>query len=115
MTLIVYKNNSIAVLRTPSLVTLDLTKTNWMTNSDESGGEITCVHIDEYTEGVKSFLYIGTSEGFLHVIEVSPFGMIRICDYSLSTADVELPSSMGITAVLSVLHLFVFITTDTFM
>mmetsp|Transcript_3693 Transcript_3693/g.3844 ORF Transcript_3693/g.3844 Transcript_3693/m.3844 type:complete len:1029 (-) Transcript_3693:1985-5071(-) len=101
MTLIAYKNNSIAVLRTPSLVTLDLKKTNWMTNSDESGGEITCVHIDEYTEGVNTFLYIGTSEGFLHVIEVSPFGIIRICNYSLSIADVELPSSMGITAVLS--------------
>jgi hypothetical protein len=108
MCLVVYKNNNIAVLRTPSLFTMGFTKSNWMTNSDESGGEITCVHVDEYTEGEKTFVYVGTSEGFLHVIEVSPFGMIRICDYSISTADVELPSDMGVTAVLSVPHYLCF-------
>lgn len=106
--LAVYKNNSVAVLRTPSLVIVDVTQSNWMTNSDESGGEITCVHVDEYTEGTKTFVYIGTSEGNLYVIEVSAFGMIRICDYSLSTTDVELPSDMRITALLSVTASFVF-------
>jgi hypothetical protein len=80
---------------------------NWIPNSDESidvDVEISCIHVDKYSEkSVQSFVYIGTTEGDLYVISISILsGLIRICDYSVSTKDITLSSRMRITAILTV-------------
>jgi hypothetical protein len=105
MCLIVYDNSSIAILRLPSLEFTDTLKKNWMTNSEEFlDTEISSIHVDDYTEGtLRTFVYLGTSLGDVHVIEVAAAGSVRIIDYTLTFRDVELSGPMRVSAILSVL------------
>ena len=104
MCLVIYADSSLAVFKLPCLELLDTTSANWMTNSDEFGEvDISCVHVDEYTEkNLKTFVYIGTDLGDVHVLDISPKGSIKICDYTISCRDVELACQMRVTAILSV-------------
>ena len=104
MCLVIYADSSLAVFKLPCLELLDTTSANWMTNSDEFGEvDISCVHVDEYTEkNLKTFVYIGTDLGDVHVLDISPRGSIKICDYTISCRDVELACQMRVTAILSV-------------
>ena len=102
--LVVYNDSSLAVLTLPSLELRDTLKGNWMTNSDEfPDAEISSIHVDGFAEGnQKTFVYIGTSLGDVHVLDVASSGSVRICDYTLTFRDVELPFAMRVSAILSV-------------
>lgn len=104
MCLVIYSDSSLAVFKLPCLELLDTLSANWMTNSDEFGEvDISCVHVDEYTEkNLKTFVYVGTDLGDVHVLDISPKGSIKICDYTISCPDVELSCQMRVTAILSV-------------
>jgi hypothetical protein len=104
--LVVYDDNSLAVFRLPTLEILDTASRTWITNSDDHPGiELSCLHVDAFAEkSQRAFVYIGTSLGDVHVLEISTTtGSIRICDYVISCRDVDIATPMRVTAILSVI------------
>lgn len=67
--------------------------------------ELSCLHVEAFAEkSQRAFVYIGTSLGDVHVLEISTTtGSIRICDYIISCRDVDIATPMGVTAIISVI------------
>lgn len=91
-----FADNSIVVMELPSLNIVDLLQPNWL---GARAGDITTLHSD--LPGEKAFVFAGTSEGTVHVLDVME-GSIRICDYSLGLSDFGLS---GQTLSVADLHL----------
>lgn len=90
--LVAYNDNSIDVLELPAMNLVgDLDKT-WL---GTKGGDITTIHVDEPNE--KNYVYIGTSEGILHVLDINDSSNIRICDFLLTWKLLGLNNNMSIT------------------
>ena len=108
--IVFYIDTSLAVFKLPTLELLGSIQKNWMTNSTEFDDvEITCIHVDDFTErNLKTFVFVGTNLGDIHVLEISTVGTIRICDYSVSSRDVELSCPMRVTSILSVIFVISF-------
>jgi hypothetical protein len=85
--LVVLGNNAVYVLSLPSLDTIAFLDPSWLPSKF---GDVSSVHIDETT--VRNFAYIGTSGGFVRVLDLLP--IIRICGYTISLADVGLSGNM---------------------
>jgi WD40 repeat protein len=86
--LVAFEDNSIIVMDLPTLDVVDLLLPSFI---DTKHGYISCIHVDTPSE--KCFVYIGTTEGFLYVLDILETS-IRICDYSLSCRDFGLSQSM---------------------
>jgi WD40 repeat protein len=82
--LVTFCDNSMVVMELPTLEIIDLLKPTWM---HSKWGDITAVHCDAVSE--KNFVYIGTSDGYLTVLDVME-GSIRICDFELNLTDMGL-------------------------
>ena len=93
--LVTYLNDSMVAMVLPTLDVIDLLQQSWLPTSD---GEITVQYSD--LPGEKGFVYVGTSEGVLLVLDVT-VSAIRICDYRITPADFGLPHKMPITDIKS--------------
>lgn len=86
----VYGDNSLAVFTVPHL-TLVARESNWLSRKM---GDISCVYCDDI--GGKSFVYIGTSNGFVVVVEANS-NAIRVCDYSISLSDCNISEMYAVS------------------
>lgn len=90
--LVAFADNSIVALELPTLEVLDLLPSTWLSAKD---GDLTSMYCDLPSE--KNFVYCGTSEGNLYVLDVME-SAIRICDYSLTATDLGIAGQkMAIT------------------
>lgn len=93
--LVTFGDNSLAVLSLPELNVMDLKERTWL---GPQVGDIVAMHVDE--PGEKGYVYVGTSEGLLLVMEcLTPSGTLRLCDYSINCSDAGLGSRMAISAI----------------
>jgi WD40 repeat protein len=86
--LVAFEDNSLAVLDLPNLNILDLLPGNTWLNSKQCG-DITFIHVDEPAD--KPFVFVGTSRGYIFVLEVKD--SIRVCEYMLTPSDLGLAPS----------------------
>lgn len=92
--LIVFGDNSLVILSLPTLSIIDLVECSWIS---KQAGDIVTVHVDVPSE--KGFIYIGTTEGLLLVLEcIENTGAIRVCDYSVNWSEAGLKSKMAISS-----------------
>lgn len=87
-------DNSLAVLSIPTLEIIDIYKSDWLS---KSYGNISCVYVDEPSD--LNFVYIGTTKGYLIVLDISDDGSMRICDYLITLDEVGLHSQMSIRSI----------------
>lgn len=73
-------NNSIHVLSLPLLDVVASLPANWLS---KRYGDISIITFDNTNR--RPFVYVGTTEGFVRVLEASSF--IRVCEYNLSRSD----------------------------
>lgn len=93
--LVAFGDNSIAILALPSLNVVDLLPATWM---GRFVGDIVTVHCDE--PGERGFVYIGTSEGAVVLLECSlGEGLCRVCEYSITWKDAGLSTGMAVSSV----------------
>ncbi len=90
--LVAFGNNSLALFALPQLILIDLLPPAWLPSNT---GDITFMYVDE--PGGKNFVYIGTSLGFVFVLEAR--GNLRICELALSPRDLGVPASAAAMAV----------------
>lgn len=88
--LISYDDNSLAVLEVSSLQLCHRLQKSWL---HPACGDITAIHIDEMHQ--RSFAFIGTSEGYVRVVETLP--TFRECDYVITSANSGLPEKMAVS------------------
>jgi hypothetical protein len=88
--LIGYDDNSLVVLSLPSLRMCHQLPSTWL---HPGCGDITTIHIDDTHS--RSFAYIGTSEGYVRVIDTLP--TFRECDFMITCATNGLPESMAVS------------------
>ncbi len=83
--LVAFGDNSLVVMELPTLEVIDLLRSSsWM---NPKWGDITAIHCDMPNE--KNFIYVGTSEGYLTVLDVME-SAVRVCDFELTTSDFSL-------------------------
>lgn len=93
--LVVFGDNSIVVMELPSLEVIDLLPPAWLPSKL---GDITSIHADLPCE--KNFVYIGTSEGSLQVLDVME-SAIRVCDFTLHRNELGISGSFSISDIQS--------------
>ncbi len=81
-----FADNSIVIMELPTLEIIDLLEPSWLSSRH---GDISSIYCDLPSE--KNFVYIGTTEGYLNVLDVME-SAIRICDFELSSS-----SDLGLT------------------
>jgi hypothetical protein len=92
--LVGFGDNSLVVLSLPALSIVDLVECTWIS---KQAGDIVTVHVD--TPGEKGFIYIGTTEGLLLVLESGEdTGAVRVCEYSVNWSEAGLRSKMSISS-----------------
>lgn len=79
--IVAFGNNSLVLMELPSLEVIDLLNSDWLS---PKYGDLTALHCDTPSE--KNFVYVGTSQGVLIVIDILETS-IRICDYQLKLSD----------------------------
>ena len=93
--LVGFCNNSFVVLAIPSLNIVDLVECSWLS---KQAGDVLTVYVDE--PGEKGFVYIGTTEGLLIVIEsLEQTGSIRVSDYSVNWNEAGLSKKMAVSCI----------------
>ena len=94
--LVVYEDNSMIILDLPSLTPIPgaFLPSTWLL----SNVMITCIRRDEtnHSSKEKLFVYVGTSDGTLYVLDCTVSGQIRECDYIINLQDVHI-SEQGIS------------------
>jgi WD40 repeat protein len=80
--IVAFGDNSLVVMELPTLEVIDLLPPSWL--SSHRCGDITAIHCDAPSE--KNFVYVGTSEGYLTVLDVME-SAVRICDFELNLTD----------------------------
>ena len=91
--LVGFGDNSLVVLSLPSLSIVDLVECTWIS---KQAGDIVTVHVD--TPGGTGFVYIGTTEGLLLVLESGQeTGAVRVCEYSVNWSEAGLRTKMAIS------------------
>ncbi len=93
--LVVFGDNSIVIMELPSLEVIDLLPPSWLPSKL---GDITAIHADLPSE--KNFVYIGTSEGSLQVLDVME-SAIRVCDFTLNRNELGISGSFAISDIQS--------------
>lgn len=88
--LVGFSDNNIAVLDLPSLNLLHELGSSWIKGSD-----ITAIYTDE--AGERNFVFVGTSDGLITVLDTSDLTSIRVCNYSISWKMMSLPKSMAVS------------------
>ena len=89
--LVVFEDNSMIMLNLPDLTTTGaILPSTWLLQ-----GAISCVRKDDMNKD-KMFVYVGTTDGSLFVLDCSTPGQIRECDYIITLEDVNL-SEMSIS------------------
>jgi hypothetical protein len=86
---VAFGDNSMALLELPSMSLLSLMDGTWLGSED---GDVTSVYSDD--TGGKSFVYIGTSNGKVFVLDVR--GSIRECDYVITLGDCGLSGELAV-------------------
>ena len=93
--LVGFGDNSLVVLAIPTLNIVDLVECSWIS---KQAGDIVTVYVDE--PGEKGYIYIGTTEGLLLVLEaLEHSGCIRVCDYSVNWNEAGLARKMAISCI----------------
>ena len=83
--LAVYEDNSMTMLNLPHLTSTGAAlPSNWLLQ-----GAISCVRRDDYNKN-KMYVYVGTTDGSLFVLDCSLPAQIRECDYVVTLEDVNL-------------------------
>lgn len=91
--LVGFGDNSLVVLSLPSLSVVDLVECTWIS---KQAGDVVTVHVDN--PGEKGFIYIGTTEGLLLVLESNAStGAVRACEYSVNWSEAGLRAKMVIS------------------
>ncbi len=86
--LVLFEDNSIVVMELPTLDIVDLLAPSWLAGAGRNTGDVSVVYVD--VPGEKNFVYIGTTEGVVLVIEVTD--TIRICDFKLTCHELGVPN-----------------------
>ena len=83
--LAVYEDNSMTMLNLPHLTSTGAAlPSNWLLQ-----GAISCVRRDDYNKD-KMYVYVGTTNGSLFVLDCTLPAQIRECDYTVTLEDVNL-------------------------
>lgn len=90
--LVGFADNSMAVLMLPSLNLSHKLSTSWL---NDACGDVTCVHVDEKHQ--RPYAYIGTSEGYVRVLQVLP--EFREVEYCITAADAGVGSKMAVSSI----------------
>ncbi len=88
--LVTFGDNSVVLLDVPSLTVVDLLPGDWV---HAQAGNISFSHVDEPAEN--GFVYVGTTKGYIFVLDTSTRVSIRVCEYSLTPLDLGIPSSVS--------------------
>ena len=91
MIVVAFSDNSIDVLELPGLNVVGELPSSWL---DSRSGNITAVYVDE--PGEKNYVYVGTSEGVLQVLDVTG-ATVRLVDFSLTPKAMGLSKQMAIS------------------
>jgi hypothetical protein len=89
---VVLGNNSIHVLSLPLLDVVATLPAGWLS---KRYGDISTVSYDATNR--RPYIYIGTSEGFVRVLEVSSF--IRVSEFNLSLSDAGLTGNLLVSSI----------------
>lgn len=90
--LVAFVDNSFAVMELPTLEVIDLLQPSWLSSRD---GDLTAIYCD--LPSGKNFVYMGTSEGYVHVLDVME-GSVRVCEFQLKPTDLGIAGqSMAIS------------------
>ena len=92
--LVTYDDNSMVCMEIPSLDIVDMLTPSWVGCS--KNGDITTVDVDWPSQ--KNFVYVGSSQGVVQVLDVLE-ASVRICDYTISCADVGLSEKLSVSAI----------------
>jgi hypothetical protein len=84
--LVSFENNALLVLDIPDLNLVSYIGESWLRT-----GDITCIRHDEKSD--KRFVFVGTTDGYVLVLEVLP-AAIREIDYMITLSELGLPESM---------------------
>ncbi|KAJ1428060.1 hypothetical protein B484DRAFT_447799 [Ochromonadaceae sp. CCMP2298] len=88
--LVVFNDNTVVVLELAALETASILPPEWI----DSSIIITTVHVDEPSE--KNYVYLGTSEGALEVLDVTD-GEIRIVDFHTPWKTMGISKAMSVS------------------
>lgn len=89
--LVTFSDNSVDVLELPNLSLVGDLPSAWIGSKNCT---ITAVYVDE--PGEKNYTYVGTSEGVVHVLDVTDSG-VRVVDFSLTCKTMGLAKQMAVT------------------
>lgn len=90
--LVAFADNSMVMLELPSLNVLDLLQPNWL---HKKCGDISCVRYD--APGEKNFVYVGTTEGFMFVLDANDEAELTVVDYLISCKSLGLHKNMTLS------------------
>lgn len=87
----VYEDNTVAVYELPKLHLLSVLTDKWLPSKY---GNISTCYVDE--QSLRPYIYFGTADGTLHVIEVTSNNDLRVVDFNISTSKLNLPKDSTI-------------------